>query len=277
MHTTMKSLTALLPLAAVISSALACSPPAPGSVVDVRDQAGALPSGRPVVRLLRDPAPAPDMAARTIDGRHIRLSDLRGKVVLLNFWATWCPPCRAEVPDLVRLQEKYQDSLVIVGISEDEGDLDAVTRFVAEHRINYPVVMSTPAIAQMFPDIVSLPTTILVDRDGHVAQRHIGMLDPRRTELEVMATIGTSPDVVVERVEPDAPEGLPSTAQVKSIPGIDLTGLSPDKRAETLQRLNTEACTCGCGLTVAKCRIDDPSCGVSLPLARRIAAEVMGR
>lgn len=76
-------------------------------------------------------------------------------------------------------------------------------------------------------------------------------------------------------MEPDRAIGLENAAQAKEIPGIDLDHLSPDVRAATLQRLNAEPCTCGCGLTVAKCRIDDPPCGVSLPRAREIAAEVV--
>jgi thiol-disulfide isomerase/thioredoxin len=266
----MRSITLLAGAVCALLGAGCSGPPQPAAALP----AAVAPADRPVVRLLKDPAPMPDIDAQTIDGQRVRLSELRGKVVLVNFWATWCPPCRAEVPDLVRLQEKYQDRLVILGVSEDEGGLDLVKRFVAEHHVNYPVVMSTPEIGKAFPDIVSLPTTIVVDPDGRIAQRHIGMLDPARTEREVMASIGNTTDVIVERVEPDKPEGLPSTAQVKAIPGIDLAKLSAEKRAEALIRLNSEACTCGCQLTVAKCRIDDPTCGVSLPIARRIAAEV---
>src|SRR5438105_12850284 len=75
-----------------------------------------------------------------LDGRQISTSDWRGKVVLINFWATWCPPCRAEIPDLIALQEKYRDQLQIIGVSEDEAGPEVVKRFVAEHRMNYPVV-----------------------------------------------------------------------------------------------------------------------------------------
>jgi len=80
------------------------------------------PDAEPVtLRFFRNPAPAPAFIARDLDGREISTASLRGKVVLLNFWATWCPPCRAEIPDLIALQEKYRDQLQIIGISEDEG------------------------------------------------------------------------------------------------------------------------------------------------------------
>ena len=91
-----------------------------------------------------------------------------------------------------------------------------------------------------------------------------------------LALAGLARNARIEYIEPDKPVGLENAAQAKEIPGIDLTKLTPEKRVATLQRLNEEACTCGCGLTVARCRIEDPSCGVSLPVARRIAAEVAG-
>jgi len=229
------------------------------------------------VRLFKDPVAAKDFSITAIDGTQLRLSALRGKVVLVNYWATWCPPCRAEVPDLIKLQAKYADRLVIIGVSEDEDGLAQVKRFVAEHRINYPIVMSTPALSQVFPGVTSLPTTFVLDREGRVVQRHIGLLDAKRTELEVTVIAGLNTSVTIERVEPDKPVGLPSTAHVMSVPGIDLSTLSAEKRAETLRRLNIEGCTCGCNLTVAKCRIEDPACGFSLPIARRILAEVTGK
>src|SRR6476660_4637142 len=105
------------------------------------------------LRFFRNPAAAPAFVVRDLDGREISSASLRGKVVLLNFWATWCPPCRAEIPDLVALQEKYRDQLQIIGISEDEGGPEVVRRFVAEHRMNYPVVMTTPELERSFPGI----------------------------------------------------------------------------------------------------------------------------
>ena len=76
-----------------------------------------------------------------LDGKTISMADLKGKVVLVNFWATWCPPCRAEIPDLVRLQEKYRDKLVVLGISEDEdASPQEVKAFGAEQKMNYPIV-----------------------------------------------------------------------------------------------------------------------------------------
>jgi len=113
-----------------------------------------------------------------------------------------------------------------------------------------------------------------VDQQGQVVQRHLGILDAIQTELEVRVIAGLATDVRVERVDPEQAIGLPATAHVKTVPGVDLSNLPAEKRALALQRMNAEPCTCGCNLTVAKCRIDDPSCSVSLPLARKIVADL---
>jgi thiol-disulfide isomerase/thioredoxin len=235
------------------------------------------PDGEPVtLRFFRNPTPAPAFAARDLDGREISTASLRGKVVLLNFWATWCPPCRAEIPDLIALQEKYRDQLQIIGISEDEGGPELVKRFVAEHQMNYPVVMTTPELERSFPGIGALPTSFVLDRDARVVQKHVGMLTARTTEYETRHLAGLPVNASVEEVDQTHGLKLENGAQLMSIPGVDLAKLTPARRAEALQKLNAQPCTCGCDLTVAKCRVDDPNCGVSLPIARQIVAQIAG-
>src|SRR3954467_10786230 len=129
------------------------------------------PDAEPVtLRFFRNPAPAPAFIARDLDGREISTASLRGKVVLLNFWATWCPPCRAEIPDLIALQEKYRDRLQVIGISEDETSPESVRAFAEEHKMNYPIVMTTPALQKMFPGISALPTSFILDKESRVVQ-----------------------------------------------------------------------------------------------------------
>jgi thiol-disulfide isomerase/thioredoxin len=227
------------------------------------------------VRLFKDPMVVTDFTVQTIDGRTISSADLRGKVTLVNFWATWCPPCRAEIPDLIALQDKYRDHLQIIGISEDEGALEAVRAFVVEHKMNYAVVMATRELERAFPGVTGLPTSFVVDGAARIVQKHVGILNATTTEHETRALAGLPINATIEYVDREQPVGLANAAQAREIPGIDLARLSPEKRVETLQRLNAEACTCGCGLTVAKCRVDDPSCGVSLPRARKIADEIV--
>jgi thiol-disulfide isomerase/thioredoxin len=231
---------------------------------------------RVTLRFFRDPKPVPAFTAKDLDGRDVSPASLRGKVVIVNFWATWCGPCRAEVPDLVALQEKYKDSLQVIGISEDEAGVEVVRRFAAEHRINYPVVMMTPEIEKMFPGISALPTSFILDKESRVVQKHVGMLTARTTEYETRHLAGLPVNVSIEEV--DQSQGLKlnleNGAQAMTIPGIDLASLPPAKRIEALQKLNSQPCTCGCDLTVARCRVDDPTCGVSLPLARQIVKQI---
>ena len=228
-------------------------------------------SGAPaVVQLYKDPKPVTPFSVQTLDGTVLRSQDLKGKVVILNFWATWCPPCRAEIPDLVALQDKYRDQVVVLGISMDEGPAEDVRRFAEKYQVNYPVAMATPAIYQAFPGMASLPTSLIVDREGMVVQKHIGMLNAALTEEETRLLAGLPTTATVERIEADKPVGLANASQVREIPGVELARLTPARRGEALLKLNEEACTCGCGLTVARCRVDDPHCSVSLPLAKQI-------
>ena len=233
------------------------------------------------VTLLKERTEVAAFTAPDLDGRPVSTAALRGKVVLVNFWATWCPPCREEIPDLIALQAKYQDTLQIIGVAQDSGSPEDVRKFAADHGMNYPTVLSTPEIEKLFPGVSALPTTFVLDRDGKLAQKHVGMLDPARTELETLALSGTAPDIVVTDAEDEdkmrqeeAKARVQNAAQANKIPGVDLAALSPGARAKVLQQLNSERCTCGCGLTLAQCRIDDPTCSVSLPLAQALVKKI---
>lgn len=207
----------------------------------------------------------------------VKLAEYKGKVVIVNFWATWCPPCREEIPDLIALQERYKDTLQIVGVSQDSGSIEDVRQFAKQHGMNYPTVMSSPEIERLFPGIYALPTSFVIDRDGRIAQKHIGLLNASLTELETKALAGLAPDVQIVYAEDEDKVRLANAAQANKIPGIDLSTLSPERRAEALQALNTDHCTCGCGLTLAQCRLDDPDCTVSLPLAREVVKKIAER
>jgi thiol-disulfide isomerase/thioredoxin len=231
-------------------------------------------SGPATLRFYKNPIAIPVFTARDLDGREVSNTSLHGKVLIVNFWATWCPPCRAEIPDLIALQEKYRDQVQIIGISEDEAPVETVKRFVADHKMNYPVVMLTPDLEKMFPGISALPTSFIVNRDGRIVQKHVGMLTAHVTEQEVRSLAGLAVNAAVELVDQTQGLKLDNGAQAMAIPGIDLAKLSPAKRGEALQKLNAAPCTCGCDLTVAKCRVDDPTCGVSLPIARDLVQQV---
>jgi len=233
------------------------------------------PSASRTVRLFREPLAVPAFTFKDLDGRTHSSSEWSGKVVLMNFWATWCPPCRAEIPDLIALQNKYRDKLVIIGVSEDDGPVEAVKQFVADQKMNYMVAMSTPELRKIFRGVVALPTTFLLDLQGQVAQKHVGLLNPEDAEAEARVLAGLDTHASVERIENSDKVRLENAAQAKTIPGVDLSGLNEAERKTVVQALINDDCTCGCSLTVAECRLDDPGCPVSLPLAREIVKKHM--
>jgi thiol-disulfide isomerase/thioredoxin len=220
-------------------------------------------TGEPVVlRLLQQPMPVPAFSATDLTGKTVSSADWRGKVVLINFWATWCMPCRVEIPDLVALQDKYRQQLVVVGVSEDEEGIDKVEAFAREHKINYPVVMANAELRKIFPNVVALPTTFVLDRDGRLAKRTVGLLNARETEAVARSLAGLQVSARIEYID-----------QVAQMQGVDLSRVPPERKTAVLQALNAEECSCGCGLTVAQCRIDDPTCTVSLPQAKAIVEQ----
>ncbi len=116
--------------------------------------------------------PAPDFAVETLDGDTLRLVDLRGDVVLVNFWATWCPPCRLEMPGFQDVWEDYRDrGVTIVGLSVDRGVRSEVARWVREREITYPIGFPTGATVRAYDGANVLPTSLLIDRDGRIVHR----------------------------------------------------------------------------------------------------------
>jgi len=231
-------------------------------------------TGKPRVRFVKNPRQVPDLTMTTLDGKTISTKDLAGKVVIFNFWATWCAPCRAEIPDLVKLQDQYKDQLVIIGVLSEDDPGPHVSRFAADYKINYPIVAETKELQAIFTGIYALPTTFMVGPDLKVMQKHIGQIRPSQIELEARVLAKLPVDAEVE-YEPDNKEAvLASNARATEIPGVDLAALTPEQRTTALNRLNDEACGCGCGMTIAQCRINDSTCAVSPKLAAEIVAEV---
>src|SRR6202030_4297187 len=122
------------------------------------EQAASGPDAK-VIRFAKNPENAPPFLLRDINGKIVSTADWKGKVVILNFWATWCPPCREEIPELVQLQAKYKDKLEIVGVSEDDDDLQKVVKFAQQHGMNYPIVMATPELIADYGGVPALPTS----------------------------------------------------------------------------------------------------------------------
>jgi cytochrome c biogenesis protein CcmG, thiol:disulfide interchange protein DsbE len=130
-------------------------------------------------------APAPDFSLPDLTGGHLELSSYRGKVVLLNFWATWCDPCRDEIPHFVDLQNKYgRQGLQIVGVSMDDGP-EPVRDFYKRFAMNYPVVMGNARTGELYGGILGLPIAFLVGRDGRIYRKYIGATDIAAVETDI--------------------------------------------------------------------------------------------
>jgi thiol-disulfide isomerase/thioredoxin len=128
---------------------------------------------------------APAVALKDLRGRTVRLSDYRGKVVLLNFWATWCPPCRAEMPDLVKMQREYKGGLQVIGVTYPPQTVGEVRRFTRGLKINYTVALGTKETKALFDQGETLPLTVIIDREGNVVDRIEGILLPEEFEQKI--------------------------------------------------------------------------------------------
>jgi thiol-disulfide isomerase/thioredoxin len=124
-------------------------------------------------------SPAPPLALKDIDGRALRLSDYKGKVVLLNFWATWCAPCRAEMPDLVKWQREYRKAgLQVIGITYPPEELAEVRKFTRSIKVNYPIVLGNEQTKTLFDKGDTLPITVVIDKKGVVRKVLQGIIFP---------------------------------------------------------------------------------------------------
>lgn len=120
---------------------------------------------------------APSLALKTADGTLIDLAKYKGKVVVVNFWATWCGPCRAEIPDFIEVYKTEKSrGLEIIGVSLDEEGWQVVTPYVQRNKINYPIVLGDRMTARRWGGIEAIPTTFFIDKQGNIAESHVGMM-----------------------------------------------------------------------------------------------------
>ena len=218
---------------------------------------------------------APEISLTDIEGKRLDLADYRGKVVVLDFWATWCGPCRAEIPGFVVLQEKYaSQGFSVIGISMDD-EPGPVVDFYKEFKMNYQVAVGNQRIGELYGGILGLPTTFLIGRDGRIYAKHTGGINPAIIEEEVQQLLAMNPTVEKSDFKPAMVMGtetkiaLGDPAAIDSeVPGLNLSKLTSEQKEALKKLLSDQHCPCGCNLTVLKCRQVDRACQVSLKLAR---------
>jgi peroxiredoxin len=133
---------------------------------------------------------APDFTLSDASGRPVKLSEFRGKVVLLNFWATWCAPCKLEIPWFVEFQQTYRDrDFEVLGVSLDEDGWKPVKPYIAAERIDYPVMVGNEEISRQYGGLESIPTTLIIDKSGRIASIHVGLCSRSEYETDINAAL----------------------------------------------------------------------------------------
>lgn len=134
---------------------------------------------------------APDFTLKDANGSSVKLSDYRGKVVLLNFWATWCGPCKIEIPWFMEFEQQYKNKgFAVLGVAMDDDGWAAVKPYIAEKKMNYRVVMGNDSVATAYGGIDSLPTTFVIDQEGRIVASHIGLINKDDYLKEIQSLLG---------------------------------------------------------------------------------------
>ena len=187
-------------------------------------------ANQPVIRFVKNPEMAPPIQAMDLLGKPVNKDNWTGKVVLVNFWATWCPPCREEIPELLELKKEFKDKMEIVGISEDDDPPASVIKFARAKGMTYPIVMATPELIDAYGGVPALPTSFLIDTQGRVVQKHSGLYPIEVYELEIRSLSGNADGCARRDICRYGPDILEKCGKRDRIAGRKFQGA--DSRAE---------------------------------------------
>ncbi|MBL8179691.1 MAG: TlpA family protein disulfide reductase [Bryobacterales bacterium] len=162
-------------------------------------------SVRAAVKAEKDRNKAPGFTLKDATGRSVQLADYKGKVVLLNFWATWCGPCKIEIPWFIDFEQRYKDrGFAVLGVSMDEDGWEAVKPYIETKKVNYRVVIGTDEVADLYGGVSSLPTSFLIDRQGKIASTHVGLVSKSVYQNDIEQLLDNRGPVAEERTAPAA-------------------------------------------------------------------------
>lgn len=206
---------------------------------------------------------APAISVADTSGHQLDLSSYRGKVVVLNFWVTWCEPCRAEIPELIELQNRFLDrGLAVIGIALED-DLTSVQATCQKLNVNYSVALGDKKLSAFFGG-VGFPTTFVIGRDGRIYSKHVGATNLRvfQDEVEQLLPAGETAELTGFRpAGKSEPVQLPTPEELNSeVPGVDISRLNGTQLADFKILLENEQCDCGCHRTLLRCLREDAGC-----------------
>jgi thiol-disulfide isomerase/thioredoxin len=160
-------------------------------------------SGSDAPSILGKAMPAPDFTLEKLNGGNLKLSDLRGKAVLLNFWATWCGPCKIETPWLVEMQNQYgNQGLQVVGVAMDDSGKDEISKFAKDMGVNYPVLLGKEAVGDEYGGVPALPESFFIGRDGKIVDRIIGLKGKAEIEDAIKKALSTEAATSAAALQP---------------------------------------------------------------------------
>ena len=145
------------------------------------------------VRPSKDRKKAPEFKLKDADGKVVSLSEYKGKAVLLNFWATWCGPCKIEIPWFIEFEQKFKDKgFAVLGVAMDEEGWEVIKPYITEKKVNYRILAGDDSTAQLYGGVDSLPTTFLIDRNGMIAGVHVGLVSKSEYEKDILALLNAT-------------------------------------------------------------------------------------